>query len=68
VFSDDVGAYVAACNATIPEFFVRIAGTTFTVDPKDNILPIGTDDSGAEACILATNDGGPNEEGNIFIL
>jgi hypothetical protein len=67
VFNDDVGAYIAACNATIPEFFVRIADTTFTVDPKDNILPIGTDDSGADVCVLGTSASG-SEEGKLFIL
>lgn len=68
VFDDDVGAYVVNCRARVPPFTVTIGGKTFTIDGRDQILPIGTDDSGKEVCILGTMDGGPNVDGNIFIL
>lgn len=47
---------------------VVINGTSFTIDTADQILPLGTDDSGKELCIVATTDGGANEPDNTFIL
>ncbi|KIK51004.1 hypothetical protein GYMLUDRAFT_266014 [Collybiopsis luxurians FD-317 M1] len=69
-WDDDFGLYVFSCgNSTVPEFTVNIAGTTFVVDPEDNVLPLGVnDDDGNEVCASGTTDGGPNENGNIFIL
>jgi hypothetical protein len=49
------GLYQVDCNATVPPFEVQIGGTTFTVDPKDNLLSSGTtDENGKEICGLAT--------------
>ncbi|KAJ3773568.1 acid protease [Lentinula raphanica] len=69
VKDEDFGVYVVVCSATVPEFTVNIGGVTFTVDPADNLLPLGIqDDQGNDLCASGTFDGGPAEEGNIFIL
>ncbi|KAJ7618179.1 aspartic peptidase domain-containing protein [Mycena polygramma] len=65
---EDFDLYVVACNATVPAFSVVIGGKSFTVDGRDQILPAGTDDSGNIICITGTQDGGPDEAENIFIL
>ncbi|KAJ3801452.1 aspartic peptidase domain-containing protein [Lentinula aff. detonsa] len=69
VKNEDFGVYEVVCSATVPEFTVDIGGVTFTVDPADNLLPLGIqDDEGNDLCASGTFDGGPAEEGNIFIL
>ncbi|VDC00346.1 unnamed protein product [Peniophora sp. CBMAI 1063] len=68
VFSDDEGAYIVDCNATAPEFSVVIGGVSFAVTAADLILPIGADEDGNQVCISGHDDGGPDEDGNIFIL
>ena len=61
--------YFVSCNATAPAFTVEIAGTKFTVDGQDQILPAGTDDNGNEICISGTQDGGdPSNPKTIYIL
>lgn len=61
--------YYVSCNATVPAFTVEIAGTNFTIDGKDQILPAGTDDNGNEICISGTQDGGdPSDPNTIYIL
>lgn len=67
-FSDDEGAYIVACNATVPAFAVVIGGVSFNVTAADLILPIGADEDGNQICISGHDDGGPDEDGNIFIL
>ncbi|KAJ7217682.1 aspartic peptidase domain-containing protein [Mycena pura] len=67
-FDPNQGAYVTSCDAVVPEFYVRIHDTTFTVDPRDNILPLGTDEDGNEVCMLGTSDGGSGINGGLFIL
>ncbi|KAI0086737.1 acid protease [Irpex rosettiformis] len=52
----------------IPPFSVVIGGKVFQVDGRDNVLPAGTDENGNEVCISGVQDGGPAEDGNIFIL
>lgn len=71
VKDDDFGVYTVVCTATVPEFTVTIGGVTFTVDPADNLFPLGIqDDDGNELCASGTFDGGPSTgaEGNVFIL
>jgi hypothetical protein len=69
IMDEELGLYVVTCSATVPEFTVNIGGKTFTVDPADNLLPLGENDAeGNPLCISGTVDNGPVEEGNIFIL
>jgi len=69
VIDEDEGVYVTLCSATVPEFTVEIGGVTFTVDPADNLLPLGeNDEHGNALCASGTFDGGPAEAGNVFIL
>ncbi|KAJ7493834.1 acid protease [Mycena latifolia] len=68
VLDEDAGLYIVDCNATVPEFGVKIGGKTFTIDARDQILPAGTDDEGNIICITGTQDGGPDVADNIFIL
>ncbi|KAI0315206.1 acid protease [Amylostereum chailletii] len=67
-FSDEEGAYIVSCNATVPPFSVIIGGTTFNLTSADVILPVGTDDDGNLFCISGIDDGGPAVDGNIFVL
>ncbi|EIN11164.1 acid protease [Punctularia strigosozonata HHB-11173 SS5] len=67
-YVEDEGTYYVDCNATAPDFAVTIGGVEFSVSGKDNILPIGADEKGKQLCISGTQDGGPDEDGNIFIL
>jgi hypothetical protein len=67
-FNEDQDTFFVDCNATAPPFAVTIGGVEFSVSGKDNILPVGEDETGKQVCILGTQDGGPDEDGNIFIL
>ena len=63
------GFWIVDCNATAPVFTATIGGVDFTVDPRDNILPSGTDEDGAPVCISGTQDGGdPTDPKTIYIL
>ncbi|KAF7795741.1 hypothetical protein EIP86_006908 [Pleurotus ostreatoroseus] len=66
-FDADEDTYFVDCNATAPAFSATIGGVEFAVDPKDQILPF-LDDTGNVVCISGTQDGGPAEDDNIFIL
>jgi hypothetical protein len=66
-FDADQDIYFVNCNATAPPMSVTIGNATFTVDPRDNILPSVNPD-GSITCISGTQPGGPNTDGNIFIL
>lgn len=66
-FVEDEDTFYVDCNATAPVFTAKIGGTEFALDPRDQILPF-FDDSGNVVCISGTQDGGPDEDGNIFIL
>ncbi|KAJ7466275.1 aspartic peptidase domain-containing protein [Mycena galericulata] len=68
VLNNDEGGYIVACNATVPEFLVKIGGQTFSIDARDQLLPAGTDAHGNLICFLGTQDGGPAVADNIFIL
>ncbi|KAJ3995078.1 aspartic peptidase domain-containing protein [Lentinula boryana] len=59
---DDFGVYTVVCSATVPEFTVTIGGVTFTVDPADNLFPLGIqDDEGNDLCASGTfGEGQPN--------
>jgi hypothetical protein len=66
-FDDDSGLFFVNCNATAPPFSAVIGGKSFAVDGRDNIIP-SLDEDGTLVCISGVQDGGPNEDGNIFIL
>ncbi|KAI0341432.1 acid protease [Trametopsis cervina] len=55
------------CNAKAPPFSAVIGGKSFAVDGRDNIIP-SLDSDGTLVCISGVQDGGPNEDGNIFVL
>ncbi|KAF7971938.1 hypothetical protein HWV62_19387 [Athelia sp. TMB] len=68
-FVEDEDTYYVNCNATVPAFTVVIGGASFTVDAKDQILPVGTDDDGNEQCISGTQDGGePTDPDSFYIM
>lgn len=55
VKDEDEGVYIVVCSATVPEFTVNIGGVEFTVDPADNLLPLGIqDDEGNDLCASGT--------------
>lgn len=55
VMDEELGLYVVTCSAKVPEFTVDIGGQTFTVDPADNLLPLGeNDEEGNPLCISGT--------------
>ncbi|KAJ7777209.1 aspartic peptidase domain-containing protein [Mycena metata] len=64
----DSGLYFVNCNATAPAFSVTLAGKSFPVDARDQILDAGTDDSGNVLCISGTQPGGADTAGTVFIL
>jgi hypothetical protein len=45
--------YVVQCNATAPEFQVTLGGKTFSIDPRDQIVPV-TMDNGTLVCASGT--------------
>jgi hypothetical protein len=67
-FVADEDTYYVNCNATAPAFSVVIGGKSFSIDGRDQVLPGGTDEKGNLLCISGTQDGGPDSDGNIFIL
>lgn len=62
------GDYIVNCNAKAPAFSVTIGGKVFSVDPRDLILPAGTDEKGNVVCISGVVGHGPNVDTSIFIL
>ncbi|KAI0685703.1 aspartic peptidase domain-containing protein [Cytidiella melzeri] len=66
-FDEDAGLFVVDCDSTAPPFSAVIGGKPFVVDGRDNVIP-SLDENGDLVCISGTQDGGPNEDGNIFIL
>ncbi|KAJ7123507.1 aspartic peptidase domain-containing protein [Mycena epipterygia] len=62
------GMYVVECNATAPEFAVVVGGVSFTIDPRDQVVPQGKDADGNTVCVSGTQDEGPVGNGNTFIL
>ncbi|KAJ7692919.1 aspartic peptidase domain-containing protein [Mycena rosella] len=66
----DLGVYVVDCNATAPPFSVVLGGTSFAVDPRDQIVPQANhkDVDGNTICVSGTQDEGLDVPGNIFTL
>ncbi|KAJ6596130.1 acid protease [Mycena vulgaris] len=62
------GSYYVNCNARAPPFSVVLGGKTFTIDPRDQIIPVGQDSNGNDLCISGTQDGGEDGQGRVFIL
>jgi len=61
--------YFVDCNATAPPFEVKIGGTVFTIDPRDNIMPVGGYPNGTAICASGVLDGGdPSNLYGIYIL
>ena len=64
VYSDDEGAYIVDCNATAPEFGVRIGAETFFINAEDLFL-----DNGDGTCISGVDDAGDSLSilGDVFL-
>lgn len=62
------GSYYVDCDAKAPPFAVVLGGKTFTIDPRDQVIWVGTDDNGKDLCVSGTQDGGPESMGSVFIL
>ncbi|KAJ7436815.1 acid protease [Mycena latifolia] len=45
--------YVVDCKAEVPEFLVTIGGTTFSIDARDQIVPLAKDDQGNSICPIS---------------
>ncbi|RDW94318.1 hypothetical protein BP5796_00081 [Coleophoma crateriformis] len=54
VWNDKLGAFSVDCNATPPDFAVKISGVDFSVDKRDMILD---DNTGNGTCIAGNSDG-----------
>ncbi|KAJ7473440.1 acid protease [Mycena latifolia] len=67
VLESDSGMFVVDCNATAPPFAVVFGGTSFTIDPRDQIVP-QKDAEGNNFCVSGTQDEGLDVPGNLFIL
>ncbi|PSR76813.1 hypothetical protein PHLCEN_2v8194 [Hermanssonia centrifuga] len=66
-FVEDEDTYFVDCNAIAPTFSIKIGGQEFAVDGRDQIVP-SLDENNNLVCISGTQDGGPDEEGNFFVL
>lgn len=66
-FDEDSGLFFVDCDSTAPAFSAVIGGKSFVVDGRDNVIP-SLDEDGNLVCISGTQDGGPNTDGNIFVL
>ncbi|KAJ7500008.1 acid protease [Mycena latifolia] len=62
------GSYYVSCTAKAPPFSVVLGGKTFTVDGRDLVVPVGKDADGNDLCVSGIQDGGPETQGNVFIL
>lgn len=61
--------YVVDCDATVPTLEVEIGGSKFSIDGRDQILPVSTDIHGNKVCHSGTQDGGdPSDPGSYFVL
>ncbi|KAJ7159256.1 acid protease [Mycena crocata] len=67
-FNTEISLYLVDCKAKAPAFSAKIGGKTFRIDPRDQIVPLATDDQGNIHCGPATQPNGPNVPQNIFIL
>ena len=68
--SDEYGGYyVVPCSAKVPPFEVTIGGKKFSIDAKDQLLPLDIkNDQGQDLCLTGTQDGDPHGGGNIYTL
>ncbi|KAF7332955.1 Acid protease [Mycena venus] len=62
------GLYYVDCAAQAPPFSVTLGGKTFSTDPQDQVVWVGTDKNGNDLCVSGTQDGGPQMMGSVFIL
>ncbi|CAK5266876.1 unnamed protein product [Mycena citricolor] len=63
------GSYYVPCNATMPPFSVVLAGKSFSIDPRDQVVRAGTDNvTGEDVCLSGTQSGGEDLGNDIFIL
>lgn len=62
--------YLAQCNATVPPFSVTIGGQAFSMDPRDQLLPVVADEQGDVVCVLGTQaqQGGPDLPKDFHLL
>ncbi|KAJ7352704.1 acid protease [Mycena albidolilacea] len=62
--------YLAQCNATVPPFSVTIGGQAFSMDPRDQLLPVVADEQGDVVCVLGTQaqQGGPDISQDFHLL
>jgi hypothetical protein len=65
-YSSSEGAYIVDCDATPPDFGVKIGNTTFWINPLDMILDDGT---GTDTCItgIVDSDGTISILGDVFM-
>ncbi|KAJ7484193.1 acid protease [Mycena latifolia] len=64
----DSGLYVVDGAATAPAFAVVVGGTSFDIDPRDQIIAQRKDSDGNVVFVSGTQDGGPSVPGNLFTL
>ncbi|TVY32137.1 putative aspartic-type endopeptidase, partial [Lachnellula occidentalis] len=57
------GAYIVACNATVPAVSVVIEGTAFPIHALDMVLR-----NSDGTCVSAWNDGGASSSRDLYIL
>ncbi|KAJ7027792.1 acid protease [Mycena alexandri] len=67
VLDENTGLYTIDCNATAPPFAVVIAGTSFSIDARDLVIP-QEDSNGNLICVSGNGDNGPDVPGNTFTL
>ncbi|KAJ6521574.1 acid protease [Mycena vulgaris] len=60
--------YIVDCKAKAPAFSVTIGGKAFTIDPRDQVIPGGTDDQGNVVCISGTTNIGQIGPGGLSVL
>jgi hypothetical protein len=62
------GSYYVDCKAQAPPFTVVLGGKSFTIDERDQIVPVGKDAKGQDLCVSGTQDGGAEMDGSLFVL
>lgn len=62
------GLYYVDCAARAPPFGVVLGGKTFSIDPRDLVVPVGTDANGTALCASGIQDGGREGAATVFVL
>ncbi|KAJ7124372.1 acid protease [Mycena epipterygia] len=62
------GLYYVNCTVRAPPFGVVLGGKTFSIDPRDLVVPVGTDANGTALCASGIQDGGREGVGSVFVL